>query len=337
MRASRLLSILILLQLRTRLTAQALAAEFSVSERTIYRDIDELSAAGVPVYGERGAGGGFQLLDGWQTRLTGLLPDEAESLALIGLPGAASQLGLGTAPQRLRQKLLAALPGDNASLAGRLQERFHVDPLDWYRGTEPVAHLPTLTRAVLDQQAVAVRYDSWRGVADHELRPLGLVLKAGTWYLVAQTRRDQGWPTRTYRVAAIQALDVLPSRFSRPRRFDLATHWAESVQQFETSLHTGTATLRLSEQGRRRLARLGRHAQDALAAAAAPDPQGWAQVELPTEHTEQAALLVLSLGPEAEVLAPPELRQTVAQWAGEMARQHRPLRRLKPLKGPATR
>ena len=184
MRTSRLLSILILLQLRTRITAEALSAEFGVSVRTIYRDVDELSAAGVPVFGERGAGGGYQLLDGWQTRFTGLLPDEAESMALFGLPGAAWQLGLGPAAQRLRHKLIAALPRDNAKLAERLQDRVHVDPVDWYRWPDPAAHLPELARALLDQHAVVVDYDSWRGTARRELQPLGLVLKGGAWYLV---------------------------------------------------------------------------------------------------------------------------------------------------------
>lgn len=330
MRASRLLSILILLQLRTRLTADALAVEFGVSVRTIYRDVDELSAAGVPVYGERGAGGGFQLLDGWQTRLTGLLPDEAESMALIGLPGAASQLGLGAPAQRLRHKLMAALPGDNASLAGRLQDRFHVDPVDWYRGTEPVTQLPALTRAVLDQHTLAVRYESWRGVAERELQPLGLVLKAGAWYLVAQANsgdkpgaRGSQDRMRTYRVAAIQSLRVLDKSFTRPRRFDLAAHWAESVRRFESSLHTGHAELRASALGRYRLARSSRFAEEAVASAGPADAAGWATLRLPTENTEQAALLVLSLGPEVEVLGPAALRQLVAQWASALARRHR--------------
>jgi predicted DNA-binding transcriptional regulator YafY len=322
MRASRLLSILILLQLRTRLTAQALAAEFGVSERTIYRDIDELSAAGVPVYGERGLGGGFQLLDGWQTKLTGLLPDEAESMALIGLPGAASQLGLGPSTQRLRHKLLAALPGDNASLAGRLQDRFHVDPVDWYRAPEPATHLPTLTRAVLDQQAVSVRYESWRGVSERVLQPLGLVLKAGSWYVVAQSQAKGQARVLTYKVVAMDALRVLPQHFERPRRFDLAAHWAEAVQRFEAGLRPGRARLRVGAQGRWQLARMGQYAAQAVAAAGPADVRGWSELTLPTENTEQAAQLVLSLGPEVEVLEPAELRQLVARWAGMLARRH---------------
>lgn len=327
MRASRLLSILILLQLRTRLTAEALAAEFGVSVRTIYRDVDELSAAGVPVYGERGAGGGFQLLAGWQTRLTGLLPDEAESMALIGLPGAASQLGLGPSVQRLRHKLMAALPSDNASLAGRLQDRFHVDPLDWYRGAEPVTHLPALTRAVLDQQAVSVQYESWRGVTQRVWQPLGLVLKAGGWYGVAQSPRAEGLRTLTFKVAAIQSLRPLAQRFERPEGFDLAAYWTKSVQRFESELRQGVARLRLSPQGRWRLSRMGRYAEEAVARAERPDASGWSTLDLPIENTEQAALLVLSLGPEVEVLSPPELRAQVGQWAQALVGLNAPKRR----------
>ena len=130
MRASRLLSMLILLQLRGRLTADVLAAEFEVSLRTIYRDIDHLSAAGIPVYADRGPGGGFRLLEGYRTKLTGLTAMEAEALALAGLPGPAADLGLGAALGAGRLKLLAAMPAGMREGAGRIGERFHLDPLE---------------------------------------------------------------------------------------------------------------------------------------------------------------------------------------------------------------
>ena len=158
MRASRLLSILILLQLRQRLTAADLAAEFEVSERTIYRDIDALSAAGVPVYGDRGPGGGIQLLDGYRTRLTGLSANEAEAATMIGLPGPAAELGLGAATSAARNKLFAALPGGGGALADRMATRFHLDPVDWYRGHDALPHLPLIARAVLDQHRLSMRY-----------------------------------------------------------------------------------------------------------------------------------------------------------------------------------
>lgn len=322
MRASRLLSILILLQLRPRMTAPALAREFEVSVRTILRDIDELSAAGVPVYAERGRGGGFRLREGFATRLNGLLGDEAQALPLLGLPGAASELGLGGASQRLRVKLQSALPGDTAALAGRLQARLHVDPLDWYQGGEPAAYLPALAQAVLECRRVELGYLSWKGERHWKAEPLGLVLKGGSWYAVMRS----GARTMTLKVANVQSLTVGDEVFERPADFDLAAWWQASTQRFERELRPGLAVLRLTPEGRRRLAEKGRYAAEAVAAAVAEKPAGpqaWARVRLPIESIDQAARLVLSLAPEAEALEPAPLRAQVAAWAGQAARRHK--------------
>jgi predicted DNA-binding transcriptional regulator YafY len=267
-RASRLLSILILLQLRPQITAPALAREFEVSVRTILRDIDELSAAGVPVYAERGRGGGFRLREGFATRLNGLLGDEAQALPLLGLPGAASELGLGGASQRLRLKLQSALPGESAALAGRLQARLHVDPLDWYQGGVPAPHLPTLASAVLEGRRIEVDYLSWKGRRRWQAEPLGLVLKAGAWYGVVRS----GARTMMLKVANIQALVVQDEAFERPADFDLAAWWQASLQRFEHELRPGVAVLRATAEGRRRLAEEGRYAAQAVAAAVPEQP-----------------------------------------------------------------
>lgn len=322
MRASRLLSILILLQLRPQITAPALAREFEVSVRTILRDIDELSAAGVPVYAERGRAGGFRLREGFATRLNGLLGDEAQALPLLGLPGAASELGLGSASQRLRLKLQSALPGDTAALAGRLQARLHVDPLDWYQGGEPAVHLPALAQAVLECRRVALRYLSWQGERRWRAEPLGLVLKSGAWYAVVRS----GARTMTLKVANIQSLEVADETFERPADFELASWWQASMQRFERELRPGTALLRVTAEGRRRLAEKGSYAAQAVAAAVPEQPAGelqWARVKLPIESTGQAARLVLSLAPHAQALEPAEVRAQVAEWAAALAGQHR--------------
>ena len=319
MRASRLLSILMLLQLRGRVTGEALAAEFEVSVRTIYRDIDQLSAAGVPVYADRGPGGGFALLDGYRTRLTGLTAQEAETLFLAGLPGPAADLGLGETMAAAQLKLLSALPAGWGADARRVSEAFHLDAADWYRRAEPVALLPQVARAIWDRRRIAIEYESWERLVSRVLDPLGLVLKAGAWYLVARAGAD----VRTYRVAAIQGFQQVDETFERPADFDLAAHWAQSLERFEASLRTGEARVRLSPQGVRRAARLGPGAAEA-ATAAPEDADGWREVTLQVEAFDNAAVQFLALGRDVEVLGPPELRERIHGLASEIAARHLP-------------
>ncbi len=317
MRASRLLAILILLQLRTRLTARQLAEEFEVSERTVYRDVDELSAAGVPVYGDRGPGGGFQLLDGYRTRLTGMSSDEAEAMLMIGLPGPAAALGLGEAAQRARDKLLASLAAPSLEGAGRIGARFHLDPVDWYRAEEAVPFLPSLARALLDQRIVEIRYESWKGVRDWRIEPLGLVLKAGSWYCVAAA----GGRTTTFKVANMTRCAIADTKFERPRDFDLASHWSKSLERFEAELRPRMAALRATATGLDRLRGLGAYAAQA-AAAGEVDSEGWTELALPIEGDAQAALALMAAGEEIEVLSPPSLRAELARLASRIAALH---------------
>lgn len=304
MRASRLLGILILLQLRQRLSARALADEFEVTERTIYRDIDALSAAGIPVYGDRGPGGGFQLLDGYRTKLTGLSSDEAEAMLMIGLPDAASALGLGPATSRARGKLLASLQPFSLEGAGRIADRFYLDPVDWYRAEQPVPHLPAIARAVLDSRTVAIRYRSWSGERDWTIDPLGLVMKAGSWYCVGAS----GERVTTFKVSSILSCDATGESFARPDGFDLREHWTKSLRQFEEGLRTRTAILRTTPAGREWLAELGAFAELAVAG-----KQGIADVEFPIETDEHAARQLAGMGREIEVLSPPSLREAMAK------------------------
>src|SRR5215472_12201777 len=169
MRASRLLAILMLLQTRGRMTAEALAAEFEVSVRTIYRDIDQLSAAGVPVYADRGPNGGFALLDGYRTRLTGLSPDEAATLHFAGLPGAAAELGIADAMATAQLKLTAALPEGARASAARVSARFHLDPAGWFAVAEDARLLPAIADAVWHEKAIAIRYRRSSGTVSRVL------------------------------------------------------------------------------------------------------------------------------------------------------------------------
>jgi predicted DNA-binding transcriptional regulator YafY len=314
MRASRLLSILILLQLRVRLTAEALADEFKVSVRTIYRDIDCLSAAGIPVFGDAGPGGGFQLVDGYQTRLTGLDADEAEAVLLAGMPETAAALGLGAAAGRAKAKLLVALKAQGKIGSERIAARFHLDPVDWYQAAEHVKNLPTLTRAVLDEQCLRLIYESWRGERMRRVEPMGLVQKGGGWYLVARTDGQY----RTYKVASIKSLTVLNATFQRPENFDLAAHWANQLRRFETQLRKQTVKIWVTALGCERLATLGAYASEAVALRRPIGSDGWNAVVLPIENLEQAAVTLLGMGPEIRVVQPAALRLRMQKLARAM-------------------
>ncbi|HEU4426808.1 MAG TPA: HTH domain-containing protein, partial [Pilimelia sp.] len=183
MRADRLLSIVLLLQSRGRQTAGQLAAELEVSVRTIYRDVLALGSAGIPVYGDST---GYRLVDGYETRLTGLSADEARGLVLAGLPGAAADLGLAEAVTAAQLKLTAALPEALRERAARMRQRFHLDAPGWYHDGDNCDHLAAVADAVWRQHVIAVRYESWSRVVERRLEPYGLVLKAGKWYLVAR-------------------------------------------------------------------------------------------------------------------------------------------------------
>lgn len=319
MRASRLLSILLLLQTRGRLTAETLAAEFEVSVRTIYRDIDQLSAAGAPVYADRGRSGGFQLLDGYRTRLTGLTDAEAETLFLGGLAGPAAQMGFSQAVNTMQLKLLAALPPERQAAAERLAGRFHLDPVGWYQSSDDAGLLPAIAQTVWTSRRVVVRYESWKGPVTRTLEPLGLILKAGFWYLSARPAEGARREPRTYRVSNILDLSVTEETFERPDDFDLALWWAETSRRFEAALFTEEAVLRLSREGLKRLGRLGGE-QARIAAGAGEAPgDGPFEVAIPIESIDHAARDLLRLGSEAEVLAPEALRAAMADTAARLA------------------
>lgn len=321
MRASRLLSILMMLQTRGRISAEALAREFEVSVRTIYRDIDQLSAAGVPVYAERGREGGFELHEGYRTRLTGLTMAEAEALLLAGAGRAAAELGVGADAAAAQLKMLASLPADAGANAQRVASRFHLDPAPWYARIEPLEILPTLASAVWREQRVCIRYESWKDTVAREVEPLGLVLKAGVWYLVARAKGASAKAgARTYRVSNIRDLEMGQGTFTRPARFALARHWAEASRAFEARLLSGRAKVRVSEEGRRLLRDNYPAASQAVVAKSRKvKPEGWVVAEIPVESVAQSARQLLRLGAEVEVLGPPELRRAVAAEARRVA------------------
>jgi len=318
MHASRLLSLLMLLQARGRMSAQALSAELEVSVRTIHRDIDQLSAAGVPVWADRGRSGGFQLQEGWRTQLTGLTESEAGALFLSGLAGPAAELGLGEAVASARLKVLASLPPDWQADAQRVSARFHLDTVDWFRSADRTEYLGAVADAVWRERRIAVRYESWQGLRERELEPLGLVLKAGIWYMAA--RSGKGAAPRTYRLSRIRALTVSDQAFDPPRQFDLAAYWQESTRRFETDMLRETAVLRVSPRGLQLMQQFGTATAQAITKTATDEGDGWSRIEVPIESVDYAADRLIALGPEAEVLSPPALRDQLRSMARRLAR-----------------
>jgi len=321
MLASRLLSILMLLQARGQMSAKALAAEFEVSERTIHRDIDQLSAAGVPVYAERGRGGGFRLLDGYRTRLTGLTEPEAEALFLAGLPGPAAQLGLADLLSTARLKLMAALPAHVQPKAERIAARFHLDPAGWFRGEDPLASLKPVAQAVWSEHYLRLNYRP-AGEAEaypRKLGPLGLVLKGGVWYLVAQS----GKAVRTYRVANISEAEITGEAFVRPVSFDLPDYWRHASSAYETGLYRGRAEVRVSPAGVALLDRLGPQVAEAAALTATdPDVGGWVRCVVPIESVRSGVRELMRLGEEIEIVGPKALREAMTEALAAMLRRH---------------
>lgn len=311
MRASRLLSMLLLLQSRGQMTAEDLAAELEVSVRTVYRDIDSLSAAGVPVYAVRGRAGGYRMLDGYRTRLTGLTADEAETLFLSGVPGAAAELGLGSLLAAAQLKILAALPPTLRDRAERSRERFHLDSPGWVGDAEQPPFLTAIARAVWNQHPLEVRYRRWGGEVMRRLDPLGLVLKGSSWYLVAQVDAQ----IRTYRVSRVLEMTTLDQPFERPTAFDLVAYWEAWSRDFQRRLHREEATVRFSPRAMSRLAYVfgPAVARQMVAGASAPDADGWIAMTLPIESIDHAPSTILQFGTDAEVVAPRALRDLMAR------------------------
>jgi predicted DNA-binding transcriptional regulator YafY len=318
MRASRLVQLLLVLQARGRTTAAKLATELEVSERTIHRDVDALSAAGVPIYAERGPGGGIQLVDGYRTRLTGLTADEAEALFLSGLPGPAAELGLGTVVAAARLKVLAALPTELRARASRLVERFHLDAAGWFHAAESVPHLAALADAVWESRRIQVAYRRGSSQVERRIEPLGLVLKAGIWYVVAATDGQ----VRTYRARRIVAVRDTGETFVRPVEFDLPAHWNESIAAYERDMPRVEITVRVDRRAIGLLADMvgERPVRDAEALDEAEE--GWRRLRLTVDWPEEVPGRMLALGGAVEIIDPPEIRERAIATARDLIARH---------------
>lgn len=319
MRADRLLSILLLLQARgpRKLTAGQLAAELEVSERTIYRDIDALSAAGVPVYGEAGPAGGYVLLDSYRTTLTGLNEGEARALFMLSIPDALGELGVSQQLRTALLKLSAALPAARRDDEARVRQRFYLDSAWWRQGEEPVAHLPALHEAVWQDRRVWLSYRIEPLGIDitQMVDPYALVAKAGVWHLVAAVDGT----LRVYPLAALSEVRLAEEGFQRPPDFDLEAFWRGWCSEQEQGRDRFTAVVRVASHFAPELIRrLGDQARRSLAAGSA-DAAGWTVVALPFESLDAARERILSFGSGVEVLEPPALRWSVQDFAAQIA------------------
>ncbi|QNG20098.1 YafY family transcriptional regulator [Rhodococcus triatomae] len=317
MRSSRLVEIMLRLEGGRGTTASRLADALGVSIRTVYRDVAALSAAGVPLYTESGPGGGIRLLDGWHSRLSGMTDTETSALMLLGVPSVAEDLGFGDAASAAGTKLLGALPVPLRAGAQVWRERVYVDAPGWFRGREDGGALPTVASAALGGRRLRIEYTRGDDTSCRDLEPLGLVVKAGTWYLVARNRSR----ILSYRVSRIASATVLDDEVVRPTDFALGEWWDEHTARFDRSLLRYDCRVRLSPRGWRRL-------PDVVGIEASrvqpgePDAQGWVSVDLRLESEEVAADQLIALGDGVEVLAPAALRVALRAVGEAVAHRH---------------
>ncbi|NEB81731.1 WYL domain-containing protein [Streptomyces sp. SID14478] len=324
MRAARLIKMVLLLQSRPSMTAAELARELEVSERTVTRDAQALSEAGVPVYADRGRTGGYRLIGGYRTRLTGLARGEAEALFLSGVPGALREMGLDDAASAARLKVSAALLPSLRDASQTAAQRFHLDAPGWFQEPRTPELLPALAEAVWDDRVIRVSYsrrDDQDTAVERELEPYGLVLKAGVWYVAAAVRGGDGPDGfRVYRVERFTSVTAEEERFVRDDAFDLPAFWDERAREFARAILRAEVVVRLTPEGVRRL----RYAVDAASAREASESAGPAgadgrvTVTLPVESEDVAYTQLMSLGPEVEVVAPQALRERFARAARRM-------------------
>ena len=315
MKADRLLSALLALQAHGKQTGRELAARLEVSERTVHRDMEALSAAGVPVFAVRGVRGGWQLDEQWRTEVPGL--DEPELRALLmAQPRVIGDEGLAAAAERAVNKLMAALPVAMRTRAALIRQRLFIDTAGWFGTVQNLAALPTVQDAVWRDRKLEIEYRR----ADKEevgriVDPLGLVAKGTSWYLVANT--PAGF--RTFRVSRILEATMLETPCERPADFDLATHWKNSTADFMESRRRFIATLRLDARAAEtiRTWRMAVPAPDSTQA----NPDGWVTLRVQFEDEEQARFVSLGFGPRAEVIEPESLRARVMADVDALSRK----------------
>lgn len=315
MRADRLVSIVMLLQSRGKMTTKALAHELEVSRRTILRDIDALSIAGVPLYTEGGHGGGVALDENYRTTLTGLNEAEAQAIFLSSNHKLLQDIGLGEAETRTRRKLSAALPRQHQHSVDHIQQRIYIDPLWWWHDNDAISFWSELQLAVYQDRRVEVVYEKFNGETSIRiLEPYSLVAKASHWYLIAKRCDDAQNELRIYRVLRLQKVTLLDEHFERALDFDLPTYWHENMDQFVNTFSSYEFTLRIHPDRInwvRRIAPGRSQIQEEMV-------DGWLQIRIQMDTMDLAKMLVFGLGNQCEIIEPPDLRDAVRRTCEEL-------------------
>jgi predicted DNA-binding transcriptional regulator YafY len=317
MRADRLISLLMLLQINGRMTAQELSDRLEVSTRTIYRDLDALSTSGVPVYAERGPMGGCMIMESYRTNLTGLTESEVRALFAFSVPGLLADLGADKASEGAMLKLTASLPAPFQQDAGKVRERLHLDPAPWFHPPEPVPFLRLLQDAVWEERRVKMVYRRGDGRWVKRLvDPLGLVAKASVWYLVAGLR---GGMVMVYRVSRIQEAEMTTGTLLRPPEFNLAAYWTSWSTRFEKSQDAYVVMLQVSPAAVPVLVRqFGEGIIQLVTTANTQAEDGSVQIELRFGSAEDACQQLLGLGTAVTVLSPTDLPLLLAKRARQI-------------------
>jgi predicted DNA-binding transcriptional regulator YafY len=314
MRADRLLSLILLLHARGRMTAEDLAQHLEVSERTIYRDLDALSTAGIPVYTQSGTNGGVFLDENYRLSLTGLSRSEVRSLFVSNDVGPLKDLGLGKAVEDTLLKIFAALPNAHRSEVEQMRQRFHIDPANWFQIVEPTPFLTLLQQAVWEDRQVHITYRPVEGgIGERIIDAYALVAKANIWYLVGKKPEGE---MHNYRVVRFKEVNVLESRFVREPHFDLAAYWKESCEKFERASMEATppyhTLLRVhpSTQWYFPGYMEGRYQQIGT-----PDADGWQTLRVTFTDRAEARSRLLGLGTNVMVIEPQDLQDTILETA----------------------
>jgi predicted DNA-binding transcriptional regulator YafY len=323
MRADRLFSIVLMLQQQRRLTASELAERLEVSARTIHRDMEALSGAGVPVVADRGAKGGWSLLGEYRTDLTGLNQSEIQSLFVTTPTRILADLKLEKAAEGAMLKLLAALPSVYRRRVEYARQRIHIDPSGWSRAEEAVPLLHVLQEAVWQERKIRFSYARHDCDAlDILLDPLGLVAKGSAWYLVGRIREEGGeeggdaCDIRHYRVSRLVGADILEEEFVRPSGFDLTAYWERTTEEYRAQPPAYVAQVRAREEVLPLLPYGGRFARVRKTGEA--DKAGWVTVSLGFDAEDIAVDYVLSFGARLEVVEPESLRTKVVEAARQV-------------------